>query len=96
MLYFCQEIQEAFAKKKEVSTKSTYADLVTETDTKVENMVIGFLRKKFPNHRFLVYALNSDKISVANSNTTITILWPLYRLVNITQQALLVKSWRIF
>ena len=61
MLHFCQEIREAFSKKKEVLTKTSYADLVTETDSKVENMIIGFLRKKFPSHRYLAYALNCNK-----------------------------------
>jgi len=61
LLCFCQEVRDAFGKKKEVSTKTAYADLVTETDTKVENMIIGFLQKKFPTHRYLIYAFNSDK-----------------------------------
>lgn len=48
-----KEIRDAFAKKKKVLTKTTFADLVTETDTKVEDMIIGFLRKKFPTHSFI-------------------------------------------
>jgi len=47
-----QLIREAFQKGKEVMTKDGFADLVTETDRKVEELVISHLQKKFPLHRF--------------------------------------------
>lgn len=46
-------IREAFQKGKEVMTKDGFADLVTETDRKVEELVISHLQKKFPLHRFI-------------------------------------------
>lgn len=46
-------IRAAFTQKKAVLTKSSFADLVTETDKHVEEVVIGFLRDKFPTHSFI-------------------------------------------
>jgi len=34
--------------------KSTFADLVTETDKNVEDIIVGYLREKFPTHRCLI------------------------------------------
>jgi len=51
VLCYWQEIRDTFAQKKNVLTKSTFADLVTETDKNVEDLIIGYLRKKFPTHR---------------------------------------------
>ena len=48
----CQVAAEAFHREaKAVQTKSSGADLVTETDKKVEEMIFSFLRQKFPSHR---------------------------------------------
>ena len=46
-------IRRAFAQEKSVSTKIGFADLVTETDKKVEGLIIGQLRNKFPTHSFI-------------------------------------------
>lgn len=46
-------IRTAFHKGKEVTTKAGFADLVTETDRNVEQLVMTKLRAKFPNHKFI-------------------------------------------
>uniref|UniRef100_A0A8C5Y7V6 Inositol monophosphatase 2 n=1 Tax=Microcebus murinus TaxID=30608 RepID=A0A8C5Y7V6_MICMU len=46
-----QIIRKALTEEKHVSTKTSAADLVTETDHLVENLIISELRKKFPSHR---------------------------------------------
>lgn len=48
-----QVVKAAFALEKRVETKSSAADLVTETDQNVEKMIIGTLREKFPDHCFI-------------------------------------------
>ncbi|XP_067834356.1 inositol monophosphatase 2-like [Heptranchias perlo] len=48
-----QIIREALRNEKRVQTKSSAADLVTETDQIVENLIISTLKKKFPSHRFI-------------------------------------------
>jgi len=65
---YCQVILDAFGKKTEVLTKSTYADLVTETDKNVEEMIIGCLRKKFPTHRYLVCAIRNGSMKSKDNN----------------------------
>lgn len=54
-----QIIREAFIKKKDVLMKDGFADLVTETDQRVEKMVIGFLRDKFPTHRCFTVVIDN-------------------------------------
>ncbi|GCB67291.1 inositol monophosphatase 2-like isoform X2 [Scyliorhinus torazame] len=46
-------IREALRIEKRVQTKSSAADLVTETDRLVENLIISTLSEKFPSHRFI-------------------------------------------
>jgi len=46
-------ISSAFGKKKNVKTKQTYADLVTETDKKVEEYLKCELKSQFPDHCFI-------------------------------------------
>ena len=41
----------AFVRDKSVQTKSSGADLVTETDKQVEQLIFSFLRTKFPEHK---------------------------------------------
>lgn len=48
-----QIIKKALTEEKCVSTKTSAADLVTETDHLVEDLIISELRKKFPSHRFI-------------------------------------------
>lgn len=43
----------AFNGQKEVRLKSSPADLVTETDQRVEKMLISSIRKQYPQHRFI-------------------------------------------
>nr|XP_006008883.1 PREDICTED: inositol monophosphatase 2 [Latimeria chalumnae] len=45
-------IREALKKDKQVRTKTSAADLVTETDRNVETLIISSLKQKFPTHRF--------------------------------------------
>ena len=46
-----QIIRKALTEEKQVSTKTSAADLVTETDHFVENLIISVLKEKFPSHR---------------------------------------------
>uniref|UniRef100_A0A8C7AU52 Inositol monophosphatase 2 n=1 Tax=Neovison vison TaxID=452646 RepID=A0A8C7AU52_NEOVI len=46
-----QIIKKALSEEKRVSTKTSAADLVTETDHLVEDLIISELQKKFPSHR---------------------------------------------
>ncbi|XP_077983143.1 inositol monophosphatase 1-like [Glandiceps talaboti] len=46
-------IREAYKLEKRVLTKSSAADLVTETDQRVEKMIISKLKEKFPTHSFI-------------------------------------------
>ncbi|XP_063070714.1 inositol monophosphatase 1-like [Engraulis encrasicolus] len=46
-------ILEAFRNKKDVMLKSSLADLVTETDQRVEKMLISSIRQKYPTHKFI-------------------------------------------
>ncbi|XP_058995500.1 inositol monophosphatase 2 isoform X3 [Mustela nigripes] len=48
-----QIIKKALSEEKRVSTKTSAADLVTETDHLVEDLIISELQKKFPSHRFI-------------------------------------------
>nr|XP_035977599.1 inositol monophosphatase 2 isoform X1 [Halichoerus grypus] len=46
-------IRKALSEEKRVSTKTSAADLVTETDHLVEGLIISELQKRFPSHRFI-------------------------------------------
>lgn len=46
-----QIIRKALSEEKRVSTKTSAADLVTETDHLVEDLIISELQKRFPSHR---------------------------------------------
>ena len=46
-----QIIRKALSEEKHVSTKTSAADLVTETDHLVEDLIISELQKRFPSHR---------------------------------------------
>lgn len=48
-----QMIKDAFDKEKQVETKLSAADLVTETDQAVEKLVKTLIKAKFPNHKFI-------------------------------------------
>ncbi|XP_053104730.1 inositol monophosphatase 2 isoform X2 [Hemicordylus capensis] len=53
-----QIIREALTEEKQVSTKTSAADLVTETDHFVENLIVSALKEKFPSHRFPTVAVS--------------------------------------
>lgn len=46
-------ILEAFRAQKDVMLKSSPADLVTETDQRVEKMLISSIRERYPTHKFI-------------------------------------------
>ncbi|TRY98054.1 hypothetical protein DNTS_004432 [Danionella cerebrum] len=48
-----QVVSCAVNQEKQVSSKSTPTDLVTETDHQVEELIISTLRQKYPTHRFI-------------------------------------------
>lgn len=47
----CQVIREALQKDIDVMEKSSPVDLVTETDQRVEQLIISSIKEKFPTHR---------------------------------------------
>ena len=47
-----KEASAAVVREKNVQTKSSMADLVTETDKKVEQLIFSFLRERFPHHKW--------------------------------------------
>lgn len=50
---FCQVIREALQKDISVMEKSSPVDLVTETDQRVEQLIISSIKEKFPTHRWM-------------------------------------------
>lgn len=50
-----QVVREALCdeKQRDVMTKSSTVDLVTQTDQRVEHLIIQSVKKKFPTHRFI-------------------------------------------
>ncbi|GAB5579347.1 inositol monophosphatase 1 isoform X3 [Prionailurus iriomotensis] len=52
-LLYARIIRKALSEEKRVSTKTSAADLVTETDHLVEGLIISELQKRFPSHRFI-------------------------------------------
>uniref|UniRef100_A0A1A8BH78 Inositol monophosphatase 1 n=1 Tax=Nothobranchius kadleci TaxID=1051664 RepID=A0A1A8BH78_NOTKA len=46
-------VQAALAGDRKVMTKSSAVDLVTQTDQKVEKLIIQSVKEKFPTHRFI-------------------------------------------
>ncbi|XP_064641429.1 inositol monophosphatase 1-like isoform X2 [Lineus longissimus] len=46
-------IKDAFSQKKNVETKASFSDLVTETDKRVEDSLFSTIRQTFPSHCFI-------------------------------------------
>lgn len=46
-----QIIRDAYYKEKVITDKESFADFVTETDTKVEQVLIEFMKQKYPTHK---------------------------------------------
>ncbi|KAK6178477.1 hypothetical protein SNE40_013263 [Patella caerulea] len=63
-----QKIKEAFYKEKNVNTKQSAADLVTETDQAVEKMVQEIISQKYPTHKFI----GEETVAVDGSSCTLT------------------------
>ncbi|XP_019629722.1 PREDICTED: inositol monophosphatase 1-like isoform X2 [Branchiostoma belcheri] len=68
-----EEIRSAFSSEKRIETKSCAVDLVTETDQKVEKMIISTLREKFPTHSFIgeESAAAGEKVELTDNPTWI-------------------------
>lgn len=51
--YWCidQMVRDALRGDRTVTTKSSVVDLVTQTDQKVEQLIIQSVKEKFPTHR---------------------------------------------
>lgn len=48
---FLQRVKTDFYRNKNIEMKENFADLVTETDKAVENLIMSNLRQKFPTHK---------------------------------------------
>lgn len=65
-----QVVREALLDERKVTTKSSSVDLVTQTDQKVEKLIIQSVKEKFPLHKYeapppsVCVSLISDQISV--------------------------------
>jgi len=59
-------IRDAFYKEKTLKDKENYADLVTETDVKVEKVFTETMKKKYPNHRFIGEETTQSKVNFNN------------------------------
>uniref|UniRef100_A0A3Q2PZX8 Inositol-phosphate phosphatase n=1 Tax=Fundulus heteroclitus TaxID=8078 RepID=A0A3Q2PZX8_FUNHE len=46
-------VRKALHDERKVMTKSSAVDLVTQTDQKVEQLIIQSVKEKFPEHRFI-------------------------------------------
>ena len=66
-------IKEAFHKPKNIDLKSSTIDLVTETDTAVEAMILSAITKNFPTHKFIgeetVAASGGQKVEITDDPT---------------------------
>jgi fructose-1,6-bisphosphatase/inositol monophosphatase family enzyme len=54
-----------------VEQKSSFADLVTETDKAIEEFVFSELRRQYPNHRFVGEESTTSKVDWTNDPTWI-------------------------
>ncbi|XP_019629723.1 PREDICTED: inositol monophosphatase 1-like [Branchiostoma belcheri] len=66
-----EEIKSAFSGEKSIQTKSSATDLVTETDGKVEKMIISTLSGKFPSHSFIGEESAGNKVELTDNPTWI-------------------------
>jgi len=46
-----QRVKTDFYKNKNITMKENFADLVTETDKAVEELIIARIKGKYPNHK---------------------------------------------
>uniref|UniRef100_A0A8C7PBA9 Uncharacterized protein n=1 Tax=Oncorhynchus mykiss TaxID=8022 RepID=A0A8C7PBA9_ONCMY len=61
----CQVIKGALQNKVKIMTKSSSIDLVTQTDHKVEKIIILSVKEKFPTHRYVSFFYESVAAGVA-------------------------------
>ena len=62
---------ENISKKKEISEKSSHIDLVTESDKKIEDFLIGNLTTAYPDHKFIGEEQQVEKKVFSNDPTWI-------------------------
>lgn len=55
-------IRDAFYKEKSLQQKSSFADLVTETDKNVEDLLTKMIKAKYPEHRFIGEETTTEKV----------------------------------
>ncbi|KAL4234992.1 hypothetical protein ACF0H5_006632 [Mactra antiquata] len=48
-----ERVKTDFYRNKNISVKENFADLVTETDTAVEELIVAKLKQRFPDHKFI-------------------------------------------
>ncbi|XP_054870752.1 inositol monophosphatase 1-like isoform X2 [Amphiprion ocellaris] len=70
----------AFQQHKEVKLKSSPADLVTETDQRVEKILISAIRNRYPQHRFHSVLPRSTVGTLSTGSTTFHCRNPQHRL----------------
>jgi myo-inositol-1(or 4)-monophosphatase len=63
-------IQEAAARKKEILTKENHADLVTETDKGVEEIIKQYVSSVYPDHLFVGEESASKKVNQLQDQPT--------------------------
>ena len=55
-------IRNAFYQEKKFQEKSCFADIVTETDEKIEKLLFGMIKQKYENHLFIGEESTNKKI----------------------------------
>jgi len=59
-------MRESFHKEKTMSTKTSFADVVTDTDKNIEQGIINCLKAKYPNHGFVSEESVKGKLTMTN------------------------------
>lgn len=53
-IFHFQIIKSRINEKKKIETKSSAIDFVTETDKEVEKLLIGGIKQKYPDHKYVI------------------------------------------
>jgi myo-inositol-1(or 4)-monophosphatase len=64
-------INSAYHEEKNTKTKCSFADMVTETDERVERVLFGLLKEKYPDHHFIGEESTNEKILLSDNPTWI-------------------------
>ncbi|EDL09655.1 inositol (myo)-1(or 4)-monophosphatase 2, isoform CRA_a [Mus musculus] len=84
-----QIIRKALTEEKRVSTKTSAADLVTETDHRVEDLIVSELRKRFPSHRFIAEEATASGAKCVLTHSPTWIIDPIDGTCNFVHRRLL-------